>query len=527
MALSDWAWSYSDWLLLLIGLGLVLYYWGMSPYTRYMKQNIPYKQPLPFIGNMATALIKKQTFPDMILDVYGKHKQHACSALFMFQQPTIVLYDLDLIKTVAVKDFEYFTDHRTTVFDYGDPLWRKGLFTLKGRRWRDMRSTLSPAFTSSKMKNMFVLMSECCQQLVNFLDQCYQKPHAKDSFIKKEGDILVLELKDFYTRYATDVIATTAFGIGVDSLKQPRNEFFMMGQSATNFGPVKMFLFLSIPRLLQTLGLSLVPGKIADFFRSLVKDTISTREREGIVRPDMLQLLMQAKKGTLQDENCTEQKNSKTQLDDEDITAQAVIFFLAGFDTTSTLLCFTTHQLAVHPDVQTRLQKEIDDTLKECDGKLTYEALFGMKYLDMVVSETLRLYSPAAAVDRLCVRKYTLKTDPPIELKPGDNLFIPIFGLHRDPKYYPDPERFDPERFSDENKHKINPMAYLPFGVGPRICIGNRFALMEAKLAVVHLLARYNVKVVPKTPIPIKIEQKGFNMTIRGGFWLGLEQRRA
>ncbi|KAJ4428808.1 hypothetical protein ANN_25801, partial [Periplaneta americana] len=462
MALLDWAWSYSDWLLLLIGLGLVLYYWGMSPYTRYMKQNIPYKQPLPFIGNMATALIKKQTFPDMILDVYGKHKQHACSALFMFQQPTIVLHD-------RISSRRYpgnLNQIKSNIFE------RANSFSI-GRRWRDMRSTLSPAFTSSKMKNMFVLMSECCQQLVNFLDQCYQKPHAKDSFIKKEGDILVLELKDFYTRYATDVIATTAFGIGVDSLKQPKNEFFMMGQSATNFGPLKMFLFLSIPRLLQTLGLNLVPGKIADFFRSLVKDTISTREREGIVRPDMLQLLMQAKKGTLQDENCTEQKNSKTR-EAQKIKYSFIsgrLFFLAGFDTTSTLLCFTTHQLAVHPDVQTRLQKEIDDTLKECDGKITYEALFGMKYLDMVVSETLRLYSPAAAVDRLCVRKYTLKTDPPIELKPGDNLFIPIFGLHRDPKYYPDPERFDPERFSDENKHKINPMAYLPFGVGPRICI--------------------------------------------------------
>lgn len=90
----------------------------------------------------------------------------------------------------------------------------------------------------------------------------------------------------------------------------------------------------------------------------------------------------------------------------------------------------------------------------------------------IVFTETLRLYPPAAAVDRVCVRPYILKVDPPMEIQPGEVLFIPIIGLHRDPKYYPDPERFDPERFSDENKHNINPLAYLPFGIGPRSCIG-------------------------------------------------------
>ncbi|XP_069676170.1 cytochrome P450 9e2-like isoform X2 [Periplaneta americana] len=525
MALWDWTWSFSDWILLLLGLGLALYYWGMSSYTRYTKQNLPFSQPLPFIGNMWRAVYKQLCFQYNILDVYNKFKHHPFSILFIFRHPVIIVNDLELIKAVTVKDCDYFIDHRTTAFEYGEPLWRKGLFNLKGQTWKDMRSTLTPAFTSSKMKNMFVLISECCQQFVDFLDQCYQTSPTEDSFITKDGNLLILELKDFYTRYSNDVIATTAFGVEVDSLKQPKNEFFLMGQSATNFGALKLFTFMLFPRLMEMLGYSLVPGKIADFFRSLVKDTISTREREGIVRPDMLQLLMQAKKGTLQDDNCTEQKNSKTQLDDEDIAAQAVVFFMAGFDTTSTLLCFLTHLLAVHPDVQARLQKEIDDTLKEGCGKLTYEALFGMKYLDMVVSETLRLYPPAAALDRLCVQKYTLKTDPPLDLEPGDNIFVPVFGLHRDPQYYPDPDRFDPERFNDENKYKINPMTYLPFGVGPRMCIGNRFALMGAKLAVTHLLARYNVKVVPKTPVDIEIVQAAFNITIRGGFWLGLEQR--
>ena len=82
------------------------------------------------------------------------------------------------------------------------------------------------------------------------------------------------------------------------------------------------------------------------------------------------------------------------------------------------------------------------------------------------------MYPPTGNLERLCTKHYILKTDPPLEFFPMDNLCIPILGLHRDPKYYNDPEKFDPERFSDENKHKILPFTYLPFGVGPRSCIG-------------------------------------------------------
>jgi len=89
-----------------------------------------------------------------------------------------------------------------------------------------------------------------------------------------------------------------------------------------------------------------------------------------------------------------------------------------------------------------------------------------------IFTETLRLYPPGGAVDRLCVKNYTLKCNPPLELRPGDGVLIPLYALQRDPNYFPEPDRFDPERFSDENRKKINPMTYLPFGVGPRICIG-------------------------------------------------------
>ncbi|PSN49039.1 Cytochrome P450 9e2 [Blattella germanica] len=192
--------------------------------------------------------------------------------------------------------------------------------------------------------------------------------------------MMVLELKEF----TNDVIATTAFGVGVDSLKQPNNEFFVMGQDVTNIPRWRFLALVLVPKLMIVFG---------------------TGYNES-----------QGRKGH--------------QLDDEDIVAQAVLFFLAGFDTASTLLCFICYMLATHPEVHQKLQDEVDKTLEENEGKFTYES-----------------------------------ADTPCEFFPGDYIYFPVYGLHHDPKYYPEPEKFDPKRFSDENKHKINPFTYLPFGV--------------------------------------------------------------
>lgn len=104
-------------------------------------------------------------------------------------------------------------------------------------------------------------------------------------------------------------------------------------------------------------------------------------------------------------------------------------------------------------------------------------------------------------------------------------LWIPIMGLHRDEKYYSNPERFDPERFNDENKTNITPYSYLPFGTGPRNCIGSRFALLEMKLLLFHLIEKFEIVPIAKTQIPLKIDRKQINLSAEGGFWVGLKRR--
>lgn len=138
-------------------------------------------------------------------------------------------------------------------------------------------------------------------------------------------------------------------------------------------------------------------------------------------------------------------------------------------------MCLLAHELAINPDIQEKLQQEIDDAFKQSNGKLTYDNIIKMKYLDMVVTEGLRKWPSAIMTDRVCTKPYTIQPvgdEEPLHLERGDICVIPMFAIHRDPKHYPNPDKFDPERFSDENKDSINPLAYLPFGLGPRNCIG-------------------------------------------------------
>ncbi|CAH1281420.1 unnamed protein product [Diabrotica balteata] len=258
----------------------------------------------------------------------------------------------------------------------------------------------------------------------------------------------------------------------------------------------------------------------------------------------MLQLLLEAQKGVelkeeiVADESFAVQEESTLQetsvhkpinkLTDEDITAQAMIFFFAGFDSVATLMCFMAYEIAVHPDIQTRLRNEIQETLHEHQGQLTYEVLLKMKYLDMVVSESLRKWPANVVVDRECTKDYTIQPkltgEVAVHLLEKSTVWIPIIGIHRNPEYYPDPENFDPERFNDENRHKINSYVYLPFGLGPRNCIGSRFALLEIKIVFFYLLQHFELVPTAKSQIPLKISRQTFNLNAEGGFWFGLKR---
>ncbi|KAG4068765.1 hypothetical protein HA402_002456 [Bradysia odoriphaga] len=149
--------------------------------------------------------------------------------------------------------------------------------------------------------------------------------------------------------------------------------------------------------------------------------------------------------------------------------------------------------------------------------------LFGFRYLDMVVNEVMRKYPPIPNTFRKCNKDFLI---------PETNLVIPdgalvnlnIFSFHRDPEYYPDPDKFDPERFTPENCKQRHPFTFMPFGEGPRNCIGSRFGLMQAKVAIVKLIENYKISINDQSPIPMKFEPSSPFLAPVGGMWLNLDK---
>ncbi|KAJ8728420.1 hypothetical protein PYW08_016805 [Mythimna loreyi] len=465
----------------------------------FQRRGVKHFPGLPFFGNMYDTTFLKKHFLDEIQAIHDAFPDEKYVGFMEFTMPVLLIRDPDLIKSIIVKDFDHFTDHREFFTEESDPLFAGSLLLMKGERWREMRTTLSPAFTGSKMKMMLPLIVENTVNIIQYL-------HDRQS----EN----IEVDDLMRRYTNDVIASAGFGLKINSLVDRDNEFFKIGHTVFDFNLKQRALFILstiFPKLTKKLGVRLFPEKTYNFFRNVVASTIEYRKREHVERPDMIQLLMETKR----------------EWSPDDLTSQVFIFFAAGFDTVASVLVMTIHELAINPEIQERLYQECRQ-LKEDKG-LTFDSLSDLKYLECVINETLRKWTPAIFMDRTCVKTYELP--PPREggesytLKPGDIVYNMVNCIHMDPNHYPDPHKFDPERFSEENKHNITPYTFSPFGGGPRICIGMRFAMMEIKVLIFQILMTFSIVKTEKTMDPIKLKPHNFSIKALDGTWVKFQKR--
>ena len=199
-------------------------------------------------------------------------------------------------------------------------------------------------------------------------------------------------------------------------------------------------------------------------------------------------------------EDSTEKGLSK--LTDEEIIGQCQIFLFAGYETSSNTLAYISYQLALNQNVQDKLREEIKEAVKRNPNSSLYDLSHDIDYLDCVMNESLRLNPPLAQVNRECVDDYKFND---IYIPAGLQVIITVYFLHRDHDVWPNPEKFDPERFRSPAKDGRHPYQFLPFGLGPRSCIGMRFALMEIKIALVKFLMKYKFVRSPETQVPLKI----------------------
>ncbi|KAG8296016.1 heme binding [Homalodisca vitripennis] len=501
---------------ILVGLAAILvslYLYLTHKYDYWKKKGVIFIEPKFPLGNLHDQFFGKADFGTIMQREYTKYKKMGLKYVgsFTLRQPTLMLIDLDLCKQVLSKDFNHFTtrDFTVTTHEYIS----KHLFALEGQEWKEMRTKLTPTFTSGKMKNMFQLMGRCADQLQDHIEKV----------VLQKGEF---EVKDLIARFTTDIIATCAFGLEVNSIENRDDEFYKVGQLifvSTREFFLKFMIHRAFPIIARTLKLDMFHPRISEVLQRIMTDTIEYRQKHNVVRNDFVELLMKVKENkNLDDEDdktCTEantfckltniiknghHSNSKEQLTLEEMTAQAFVFFAAGFETAASTTSFCLYELAKNPSAQEKLSREIDEVLANYDGKITYQALQDMTYMDQVVNETLRMYASLPFLTRVCTEKYQFPgTDLVIDKDVRVN--IPTYAIHHDPDIYPDPYEFDPDRFSVENSKDRHHYAFLPFGEGPRICIGLRFGRLQVKVGLAAILSKYQISPAPDTPSKLEL----------------------
>ncbi|XP_055296698.1 uncharacterized protein LOC129565633 [Sitodiplosis mosellana] len=477
----------------LIGDAVLVFTAAISSFYLYLLRNYSYWDRKGFktlpgfiyvFGHMKSTFSGKDSIASLIKKLYSATNEPFIG-IYTLLRPVLLIRDPELIRTIFIKDFNYFTDRGLHSNEEYDPL-SGHLLVLSGEKWKNLRAKLTPTFTTGKLKAMFSTLVDCGESLQNHLEK-----------VANNGELL--DVRETSASYSTNVIASVAFGIDVDAIRDPNNQFRVYGRKifATNVSStIRRLLAVVAPKLMEVLRIKTLSTDIQNFFTSLVKKNLELREQNNIVRKDFFQLLIQLRNtGTVhsddQWETVIKTDENQKQMTINEIAAQSLVFFGAGFETSSTTLSYCLYELAKKPEIQQRVHEEIDQVLEKHDGQISYESISEMKFLENCIEETLRKYPPVPILPRLCGQNYQIPGTNQV-IEKGTQVMIPVFALHRDNQYYEDPEKFMPERFNEENSAGKNILnrPYIPFGVGPRNCIGIRMGKMQTKVGLVLMLQK-------------------------------------
>lgn len=460
-------------LLLLVILVLsFVYFRGRYNEAYWKKRGVAFYERNKLFGIIWDFMFRDQALFEALSVLYKKYENEPAVGIGSFMTPTLYVLDPQNIQHVLHLDFQSFS-HRGININEGDRLADNVIF-MNGPRWKLMRQKMTPLFTAAKLKNMYYIMGRSAQ---DFIEHLKENPHK----LKGNG-------YDTINEFCSAAIAAAVFGIGTGSTYQ--SPFLEMARNAMKLNwktNIRFAITGASSTLSRILGLKLFKEQ-EEFFIGAIKKVLRIREQENTKKHDFADIcLVLQKAGTMRDPE-TGQELEPT---DELLAAQGFFFFIAGVEPAASAMFGALTELGKNPDIQKKVQEEIDATIEKYDGKITYEIISEMKYLDQVLSEALRMHTPIGFLGRQCIKDSVLPVGN-IRISKGTNLFIPIYDLHFDPKFFPDPEVFDPERFSPENKGKSE-IAYLPFGRGGRVCIGMRYARLQVLAGLLHFLRNYEV----------------------------------
>uniref|UniRef100_A0A182RXV9 Cytochrome P450 n=1 Tax=Anopheles funestus TaxID=62324 RepID=A0A182RXV9_ANOFN len=490
----------------LVGL---LYWLVKHNYKFWDIDGVPHPKPTLVTGNLGATLVLKKHICELASDWYNAYPDKPFVGYFKMFTPAIMVKDPVLVKNILTRDFECFANNDFPIDEKYDPLLANHPFMVGGAGWKRSRSLLTPSFSGTKIKQLFPIMQSVADAFVAFIGR-----HVGQEF----------EAKEVAVRFTTQNVVACTFSLDADCFTEQESEFRRMGKrvfDVSHMASIKTFTVTLLPTVAKWIPAPFLLKEVDEWIRSLVANIIIKRSatvHDGSLQEDLMQSFLKNR-----------DKNNTTQTE---ITAQALTAFIEGFETSSAVLGFALHSLAKHPEMQQKLLDEVRKHIDANDGRLDFDVMQQMEYLDWVILETLRMYPPATTMHKVCTKKYIMRKgfrdenghDMSIYVREGTPILIPILAIHMDPKYYPEPQKFDPERFSPERKVVHSGIIYLPFGEGPRMCLGMRFAQTQVKLALVQLLINYRVTVGP-TDKPFAIDPRSFVYQAKDGLRIVFEKR--
>ncbi|KAK8769694.1 hypothetical protein V5799_013842 [Amblyomma americanum] len=382
-----------------------------------------------------------------------------------------------------------------------------------GSQWKNVRAALNYAFGTSVIKELSAATSLCSSVFVD----------TASRISRTNGYVEIYELS---LGLAFDFIMNAVLAQKVCS-QENSNELILedlkqVSKDMENSAMEVAFALPGVRALLTWIYPLTRHARALKDVLNLVRSTVELR-RSGSWEKEcsILQVLLDARSEDLSDVH--ERPNKRVRhLDDQHIFSNGAIFLLAGFETTATALSFLAYLLAKHPSEQDEIVKELEELFPQKAARdLSFEELRQLRRLDWTILEGLRLYPPVpVSLTRKCFRDTTICGR---FIPAGVNIMVAPWLVHYDPDRWPEPEQFRPDRFADENRARIRSGSYVPFGLGPRMCIGEKLAMLILKSALIQVLQDFRLTLFGEEPSSL-VADHGF-VLIPHGLKIRLELR--
>jgi cytochrome P450 len=341
-----------------------------------------------------------------------------------------------------------------------------GLLTSEGEFWKKQRKLIQPAFHKQKLAALTAMMVARTEEAVDRFK----------AYSENGGDVDMLpEMTDL----TLDIISKSIFSSGLS-----REKAMQVGEHITRlneYAVEKLNNPIRLPAKFPT-PFNIRERKSMQALDDVIYAIIEARRKEGVSKDDLLSILLDAK-----------EEETGEGMDNKQLRDEVMTIFIAGNETSSNALSWMFYLLSQNPEAEQKMMAEINEKL-DAGTELTFENLMQFNYVRMVIEESMRLYPPAWSVGRRNIEDDEIGG---YHIEKGTNVLVPLFLFHRSAKYWDEPMAFRPERFAPDKRNNIDRFVYMPFGGGPRLCIGNHFAMLEMQIILILLYRHFKFELQP------------------------------